>query len=485
MLLKDLIKNIDDAEVIGDLNLEISDIKIDSNSVMDGTLYIALKGKEHDGHSFIRVVENYGAKAIITEKKLDTTLCQVIVKDSRIAMCIVAKEFYNRPDEKVKFIGVIGTNGKTTSTHFIKSILDTAGKKCGLIGTLGYFYGSYKEESTLTTPDPLELYKILAEMVENDVEYVVMEVSAHAIKLNKVYGINFDVAIFTNFTQDHLDYFESMEEYKRTKLSFFDKNFCKYILANSDDEVGREIINKYKGVISYGIKNPADVFAVNIKKTENGSKFIINLFDCIYDVNLNMIGDFNISNALGAATATALIGIDCDNVVNGLENLKCVSGRLEKVELKDYNVFIDYAHTPDGLYKALNTLKQSCKGKLICVFGCGGNRDKSKRKLMGKISGEVADYTIVTSDNPRFEEPMDIIFEIEKGILEVTKNYILIQDRAEAIKYALESASKLDYILIAGKGGENYQEILGIKHQYNDKDKVKEIYKKLKGWKLI
>lgn len=481
MLLKDLVKNVKDAEIIGDCNVEISDIKIDSNSVMEGTLFIALKGKEYDGHTFLRVVENYGARAIVTERKLDTNLSQVIVKDSRIAMCVIAKEFYNRPDEKLKFIGVIGTNGKTTTTHFIKSILDQADKKCGLIGTLGTFYGKVKVDPVLTTPDPLELYKMLADMVENQIEYVVMEVSAHAIQLNKLHGIKFDVAIFTNFTQDHLDYFETMQEYKKAKLSFFDKNFCKFILANSDDEVGTEIINKYKGVISYGIKNPSDVFAVNIERSETGSVFVMNLFDCIYDVNLNLIGDFNISNALSAATATALIGINCDDIVKGLENVKCVSGRLEKVDVDGYNVFIDYAHTPDGLYKTLTTLKRSVKGKLICVFGCGGNRDKLKRRIMGKISGEIADYTIITSDNPRFEDPMDIIFEIEKGILEVTKNYILIQDRSEAINYALENACKDDCVLIAGKGSENYQEVLGIKHLYNDKDKVKEVYKKLKG----
>ncbi len=481
MLLKDLVKNVKDAEIVGDCNVEISDIKIDSNSVMEGTLFIALKGKEYDGHTFLRVIENYGARAIVTEKKLDTNLCQIIVKDSRIAMCIVAKEFYNRPDEKLKFIGVIGTNGKTTTTHFIKSILDQADKKCGLIGTLGTFYGKVKVEPSLTTPDPLELYKLLADMVENQMEYVVMEVSAHAIKLNKLYGINFDVAIFTNFTQDHLDYFETMEEYKKAKVSFFDKNFCKYILANSDDEVGVEIINKYKGVISYGIKNPSDVFAVNIERSEAGSTFVMNLFDCIFDVNLNLIGDFNVSNALAAAASTALIGVDCEDIIRGLDNVKCVSGRLEKVDIDGYNVFIDYAHTPDGLYKTLSTLKSNVKGKLICVFGCGGNRDKLKRKIMGKISGEIADYTIITSDNPRFEDPMDIIFEIEKGILEVTKNYILIQDRSEAINYALENACKDDCVLIAGKGSENYQEVLGIKHLYNDKDKVKEVYKKLKG----
>ncbi len=479
MLLKDLLKNLGDYRLIGDNEIEITDIKIDSNSVVDGNLFIALKGRQNDGHAFIRNVENYGAKAIVTEKQLETTLTQIIVKDSRLAMSILAKEFYGNPAKKLKIIGVVGTNGKTTTTHFIKSILDQAGKNCGLIGTLGTFYNGVFLEPTLTTPDPLNLYKILSDMVDNGVEYVAMEISAHAIDLSKVYGLDFEVAVFTNFTQDHLDYFNTMEEYKKAKMSFFDKCRCGYIVSNSDDEVGLEIINKYKGVISYGINNPSDVFAVNIEKTVNGNRFIINLFDCLYEVNLNLIGLFNVYNALSAATAVALLGINCEQIVKGLDNVKCVNGRLEKVEIEDLNVYVDYAHTPDGLYNALKTLKKITKGRLISVFGCGGNRDKTKRKIMGEISGELADFTVITSDNPRFEEPMDIIFEIEKGVLTKSKEYVLIQDRAQAIKYAMQMATKDDLILIAGKGSENYQEILGIKHLYNDKDKIKEIYESL------
>ena len=475
MKLKSAIENLKTIKVIGDLNVNIVDVKIDSNSVTSGTLFICLSGQNYDSHNFIKQVEKYGAVAVITEKELDTNLTQIIVKDTRLAMPIIAGNFYGHADKKLKIIGVTGTNGKTTTTHLIKNVLEKSGVKCGIIGTLGVFYDGVEEESTLTTPDPLELHRIFSNMVKKGVKVVAMEVSAHALYLKKLEGLTFDVGIFTNLTRDHLDFFCDMNEYKRAKLSLFDNLKCRYIVSNVDDEVGIEIYKNYKNVITYGLENPADVFAIKVKERINGTSFVVNLFDCVFNVKNELMGRFNVYNLLSALTACCLVGISPKCAVDGVNDIKSISGRLEKVYGGEYSVYVDYAHTPDGLKKVLITLKPLSNKKLICVFGCGGNRDNGKREEMGRISGEFADFTVITSDNPRYEEPMDIIRQIEEGILQKNKNYVLVQDRTEGIRYALNLAKKGDVVLVAGKGSEKYQEILGIKHFYNDKDTIIEI----------
>ena len=478
MKLSALIKDLSVKKVIGKTDVEIDNLQIDSNAVTSGSLFICLSGRDFDGHTFVRQVENYGAVAIITEKETDAAITQVIVDNCRAAMGVIASNFYSHPEKKMKIIGVTGTNGKTTTTHLIKSICDNAGIKCGVIGTLGTFYLDKFTEPSLTTPDPFVLYKTFYEMHNSGVKVVVMEVSAHALRLDKVSNLVFDVGVFTNLTQDHLDFFGDMDSYKRAKLKMFESGKCKYTVVNSDDETGLEIIKNNKNVISYGINNPSDVFAIQLKKTKNGTKFVCNLFDCIFDVNLKLMGIFNVYNALAAATAAALISVDTEKIIEGIDKINGVSGRLERIYNEDFSVYLDYAHTPDGLKKALCALRESCENRLICVFGCGGNRDKSKRAIMGRISGEYADFTIITSDNPRYEEPMDIIGSIEKGLLEKSKNYVIVQDRKEGIKYAVEMAEKGDVLLIAGKGSEKYQEILGIKQVYNDKDTVMDVLRK-------
>ncbi len=475
MRLSKLVKKTTVKQIIGNIDIEVEGVKIDSNKVTKGDLFICIKGGDFDGHNFATNAELYGASAVVAERKLDLSIPQIIVEDTRQAMSFFAREFYSAPDRKLKLIGVVGTNGKTTTTHIIKTILENSGVKCGVIGTLGVFYGDKVIEPTLTTPDPLELYKIFSEMVECGIKAVVMEVSAHAIYFEKVKGLNFEVGVFTNFTRDHLDFFEDMEKYKQTKLSFFKNNNCKYVVTNSDDELGLEIANTREDSISYGIYNPSDVFGIDIKSSRFGSSFVLNLFDCIYSVDLNLIGEFNIYNALASATATALFGIKTDKIILGLKRVQSVSGRLECVYDGRYRVFVDYAHTPDGLEKTLNSLRKITEKRLICVFGCGGNRDKGKRQVMGEISGKLADFTVVTSDNPRYEEPMEIIMEIEKGVLKQSKSYVLIQDRKDAIEYAMNMADEGDVIVVAGKGSEKYQETLGIKRVYNDKDTVSEI----------
>ncbi len=475
MKLSKLLCSLTDYKVIGDVDIEIDGINIDSNSVTDRSLFICLKGRDFDGHNYIRQVEMYGAVAVLTEKKLSTNLVQVIVKDTRKVMNIIAKEYYNNPDKKLKLIGVCGTNGKTTTAHIIKTIFDTAKIPCGVIGTLGTFYNDKYIEPSLTTPDPLVLHKIFSDMVEDGIKVVVMEVSAHSVALDKLNGLSFEVAIETNFTQDHLDFFIDMETYKQAKLKFFNEIESKYTVVNSDDSLGIEILRSKKGVLSYGIDNPADVFAVKMTKKKNGSNFVINLFDCLYEIDLNLIGKFNVYNALASASATALMGVSLNDVKKGLESVKTVSGRLEKIYDKDFSIFIDYAHTPDGLLKSITALKDSNFNRIILVFGCGGNRDNSKRKIMGQIAGKYSDFSVITSDNPRYEEPMEIISEIESGMLEESKNYVLVQDRAEGIRYAINMVKSGDVILVAGKGSEQYQEILGTKHVYNDKDTIMEI----------
>lgn len=474
MKLSSIIKGVDIVSTVGDLNVLVNDLTCDSKTVNKNSLFICIKGKSFDGHSYVKEAEIYGACAIITERKVESRLPQIVVKDTREAMSVISANFYSNPDKKMKIIGVTGTNGKTTIVNLIKSVLDNSGVKCGVIGTLGISYADKFIEPTLTTPDPIFLHKTFYDMYQAGIKVVVMEVSAHAVDLKKIYGINFEVGVFTNLTQDHLDYFGDMESYKRAKLSFFDKR-CKYIVSNSDDKVGREIIKNTTGVISYGIYNPADVFAIDMEYSEKGTRFIVNLFDKIYDLQTKLLGEFNVYNVIGVATVCSLIGVGTDQVIKSLQGVNSVCGRLEKIHQEDFTVYVDYAHTPDGLLKSISTLKKICDGRVYCLFGCGGNRDKAKRQLMGKISGENADFTIITSDNPRYEEPMDIIYEIEKGILSVSKNYVIVEDRKEAIKYAISNLKKGDILLIAGKGAENYQEILGIKHPFNDKDTLKEL----------
>ncbi|MCQ2400269.1 MAG: UDP-N-acetylmuramoyl-L-alanyl-D-glutamate--2,6-diaminopimelate ligase, partial [Clostridia bacterium] len=326
----------------------------------------------------------------------------------------------------------------------ISHILNGYGIKTGVIGTLGVFYGDVVQEPTLTTPDPPELFKILREMVDDGVKVAVMEVSAHAGALKKIDGIKFQLGVFTNFTRDHLDYFGDMESYKQAKLRFFNNERCENLIVKSDDVLGRGIIKNNEKTVSYGIENPADAFAINLKSTPTGESFVVNLFDKIFNVKLPVCGRFNVYNALASMVACSTLKVPTKFIVENVSSFSGASGRLEKIIGKNFSVFVDYAHTPDGLEKSLTALKEITEGKLICVFGCGGNRDKGKREEMGKVSGNLADFTVITSDNPRFEEPMSIIRNIEKGGLELTEDYVVIENRENAIRYALKMATPSD-----------------------------------------
>ena len=488
MQLLELIKDIKIKQIIGENseNIEIHRIATDSRLKMENGLFICIKGENIDSHEYVKDAIKNGAVAVITEKVLDEKVCQILVEDSRETMGLVASAFYGNPSKKLKIIGITGTNGKTTTSYMVASILEKAEKKVGVIGTLGIVYARKKIASDMTTPDPLELQKTFAEMAAYGIEYVVMEVSAHALYYKKIAGIQFTACIFTNFTQDHLDFFQSMQNYKKAKGQLFMQERCPIAILNGDEEFGREIAlsradDAFDGrkdckTVFYGLKTPTDAFAVITDESLHGTECMLNINDALCRISLSLVGKHNVYNALAAATCAMELQIDVDAIANGLNELKGVKGRLEYIaSFQDAAIYVDFAHTPDGLIKSLETLKLHCKGRLICLFGCGGNRDKSKRSQMGEVAAKQSDFCILTSDNPRYEDPLDIISEIEKGYRRFSVKYVVVPDRKKAIEYAMEFLKKGDVLLIAGKGGEEYQEIMGIKYAFSDENTVKDI----------
>lgn len=474
MRLKELLKDIEILKTNVDLNSEIKDIKIDSKKVKEGDIFVALEGMVNDGHSFCIEAMKKGANALIVQKEIDKTQPFVQVADTRNALSIISGNFYGNRHRQLKLIYIVGTNGKTTTSYILNAILNRNGNKTAVIGTLGAIIDKRKINTDLTTPDPMTLHYLLNEAYKNDIEYVILEASAHAIFLRKLDGLKAEIAIFTNISQDHLDYFKCMDKYANVKLSIFDNNKVKLSIINSDDTYGRGIIKKKNCVsISYGINNPAEVFAVDIVAYNNKSRFIVNAFDDIAEITLPLVGQFNIYNALSAITAAKSLSVPMDIIRISISSLKEVSGRFNIIKT-DITVIIDYAHTPDGLENLLKASKTVTGARTITVFGCGGDRDKTKRPLMGKIAGMYSDFCIITSDNPRFEDPMAIIKDIEGGVAEITQNYICIKDRANAIAYAVKFAEQGDKIIIAGKGSENYLDIMGVKLPYSDKKTVKQ-----------
>ena len=476
MKLNELIKQIDYEDACGDLDVEISGIATRAESVCPGDAFVCYKGVNHDSHAFADRAAKNGAAAIICEREVECSLPKVTVEDGRKAVTKLARAFYGYADRQLKLVAVTGTNGKTTTTYMLKSIFDKNASKTGIIGTLGIAYGDIFISPELTTPDPVFLHRVFRDMVNAGVEYVFMEVSAHALYFDKIGGLHFEAGIFTNCTQDHLDFFKDMQSYAECKCKLFERGRCDIAIINSDDELGASLCNGLPNVLSYGLDNPADTFAVNIKEEMSGSSFVINVSDEIFDVKLRLPALHNVYNALAAATCAHALGVNPETIAEGLFALERVSGRLEKVaSYKSAEIFVDFAHTPDGLEKSLLALKKLCKGKLYCMFGCGGNRDTAKRAVMGEIAAKIADFVIITSDNPRFEDPYEIISQIESGVKKAGKNFVSITDRESATEYAVNLLEKDDILLVAGKGGENYQEIMGIKHSYNDNTVIKKL----------
>jgi UDP-N-acetylmuramoyl-L-alanyl-D-glutamate--2,6-diaminopimelate ligase len=478
MKLAELLQFVPHEEVKGNTQTEITGLAVNSKIVQEGQAFICYRGGNADGHHYVQEAVERGAVCVVCERELDLppTVTQVLVKDGRKSATQLARAFYGFADQKLQLIAVVGTNGKTTTTYMLRSIFQSAGKKVGVIGTLGIVYGDKTIAPELTTPDPIFLHEVLADMVQSGVEVVCMEVSAHAIWFGKTEGITFRVGIFTNCTQDHLDFFQDFATYAQCKKSFFLGNACQFAVVNADDKLGLELIRTRKKCFSYGLQNPADVFAVNITETESGSSFVLNVFDSLYDIDLGMPALFNVYNAMGASACACLMGISLSAVAEGLQSLHGVAGRLEYIgTYHGARIYVDFAHTPDGLEKSLTALRKLCKGKLICLFGCGGNRDKTKRPLMGKIASTLADFCVVTSDNPRYEDPYDIIAQIESGMQDCGLCYVGITEREVATEYAIRLLEEGDILLVAGKGGENYQEVMGIKHHYNDNTVIKKL----------
>lgn len=482
MTLYELIKRIDVKKAVNPADPEITNLACDSKKVTRGTLFFCFKGLNADGHDYAKAALESGAAAFIAEHELKVDAPQIIVEDARECMGIVASDYYKNPIDKMGLVCVTGTNGKTTTTYVLKEIFEENGLKVGLIGTSGIYIDHEKFDATMTTPDPIELHGWFSKMYDAGVKVVVMEVSAHAIDLNKMAGVRCDVAIFTNLSQDHLDYFKTMEKYKATKMKFFDKKYCRLAVVNADDETGREIAKTANvPCATYGIFKPANVFAIDVNCSENGTDYVINLFDELASVNTSLLGTFNVYNTMAAITAARLYGVPVNVICEGVANLVGVEGRFNKIDSGlGFSVIVDYAHTPEGLKNVMQTAKKICRGKLITVFGCGGNRDKTKRRVMGEWADKISDIIIVTSDNPRFEEPDDIISDVRQGI--TRKEYVsFISDRRAAISTAVGIARAGDIVLVCGKGAENYQEIKGVKYPFDDKTEIKAALDALKS----
>ena len=472
MTLKEIVQSID-CQIFGDSDIDIKGIAYDSRKVEPGFLFVAIKGFETDGHKYIESAVKNGACAVIGEEDLELSCTYVKTGNSRKALALCAAEFYGHPERKLKIIGLTGTNGKTTTTYLIRQILMLKGLRCDLIGTNQTIIGDDVQESSRTTPESLDLFEIFSRMAQSGGEYVVMEVSSHSLDLDRVCGVQFETAVLTNITQDHLDFHKTMDNYAAAKAKLF--AMSKTSAINKDSDYAQVCIDKSMGkVTTYSIKEESDMQASNIRMSERGVIFSISLNGEIHEMRLGIPGEFSVYNALAAISACINIGIDITDIEKGLVLAKSVKGRIEVVHTNTpYTVIIDYAHTPDGMENIINAVKAFAKARIITVFGCGGNRDSSKRPKMGAIAEKLSDIAVVTSDNPRCEEPEAIIKDILKGMTK--DNYTVVTNRREAIKYAMEIAEKDDIIILAGKGPETYQEIDHVKHDFDERVVVKEI----------
>ena len=489
MKLKNILEGIEGLKAKGDLDIEIKGIERDSKKVKKGYIFVAITGFTVDGHDYIESAIENGATAIVVEninkikkKEIPDDITIISAKNTREFLALSSCNFYNNPSKKFKLIGITGTKGKTTTTFMIKDILEKAGKKVGLIGTVAiYINGNKVIDSDRTTPESLELQKIFSKMVEEKVEYVIMEVSSQSLKLHRVDGCNFDIVAFTNFSEDHISEKEhpNMQDYFESKLKLF--NMCKKGFVNIDDLHGNKIPNMFpeNEIIGYGIDNFGNVLAKDITITNSYVDFKVKITDRNERIKVDIPGRFTVYNALCAICISKQLGIDPETIKEALEKVK-VPGRSEMVENKlNIPIMIDYAHSPESLENILRAVKSYTKGRVISVFGCGGDRDTRKRPIMGEISGKIADYTIITSDNPRTEKPEDIVKDIEEGIIKTKGKYEVIVDRKQAIEKAIKMANKNDIIVLAGKGHEPYQEINGVKHSFDERIIVKEIIKNI------
>ncbi|KRF32166.1 UDP-N-acetylmuramoyl-L-alanyl-D-glutamate--2,6-diaminopimelate ligase [Paenibacillus sp. Soil787] len=467
----------------GDAETEITGIEADSRKIKTGDMFLCIPGLTADGHDYAPKAIALGASALVTERVLDLPIPQLVVKDARYAMAALSAHFYGYPSKELKLIGITGTNGKTTSTYLIEKILRDQGFTTGLMGTIQMKIGDAYTEMERTTQEAVDLQRSFRQMCEQKTDYCIMEVSSHALELGRVKGVHFRSGIFTNLTQDHLDYHKTMDAYAAAKGLLFsrlgngfssDLKERQYAILNADDAASHTFSKLTAAqIITYGIENECDVRATNIRITAQGTEFQLISFAGEAFFRMKLVGKFNVYNALGSIAAALAEGIPLEAIRNSLEDITVVDGRMEVVnEGQDYLVLVDYAHTPDGLENALSTVRDFAEGKVITVFGCGGDRDRTKRPLMGKVTAKYSDYLYVTSDNPRTENPDAILDDIVPGLKEVNypkEQYELIVDRKKAIQKAIEGAGPKDVILIAGKGHETYQDVMGVKHDFDDR----------------
>lgn len=463
----------------------ISGISIDSRAIKKGDVFVAIKGEVFDGHDFVDEAIDKGAAAVVVSAGFrhgDCGVPLISVPDTKEALAILARDFYGNPSAKIKVIGITGTNGKTTTSYLAESIFTAAGRKAARLGTIDYKIGDRLMEAVNTTPSSLVLNRLLKEMVESSCDYVCLEVSSHSLEQRRVEEILFDVGVFTNITPEHLDYHKSFEGYLEAKKILFSRlRHDASAVLNIDDRNFENIRRAVsaKRVMSFGIGYGADVAARDLKMDLDGTEFLLVTKRGDIPVKTSLMGRHNVSNILAAAGAALAEGVGLDSIKKGIESLKEVPGRLEPVKAKnDFRIFIDYAHTDDALKNVLEMLNTVKRNRLIVVFGCGGERDRSKRPRMGKVAARLADFVVITTDNPRNEDPGLIAEEIRQGIREDFKDYEVVLDRREAIEKALSTADSGDIVLIAGKGHEKYQIIGDRKIPFSDREAVKEIYQK-------
>lgn len=488
MLLKELASLFTVSRTIGDGHVDVRGIQFDSREVKQGDLFLCVRGLAVDGHDYAAKAVEAGAAALVVEQPLPLDIPMLVVKDVRGAMPVIANHFYGYPSRSMKIIGITGTNGKTTSTYIIEKILGDRAYRTGLMGTVETKIGTEVHPANRTTQESLDMQRNLARMRDVGTEYCIMEVSSHALDLGRVKSTRFRTALFTNLTQDHLDYHKTMEEYRAAKGLLFSRlgnggveqpEERSYAVLNADDPASVFYAKEAAvEVITYGIDHPADVAASNIRITSKGTTFRLTTYLGEADISLKLVGKFNVYNTLGAVAVCLLEGVSLEQVKQSLEELLPVGGRMEAVDAgQDFQVLVDYAHTPDGLENALAAVKEVAAGRVITVFGCGGDRDRTKRPIMGRIAAEYSDYVFATSDNPRTEDPDAILQDIEPGIKEAglgSNRYEMIVDRRTAIQKAIEMASSNDVVLIAGKGHETYQLIKGATHHFDDREEARE-----------
>ena len=475
MKLSTLLQGVKTLNAFEDVEIERVTDKI--KDTKENTLFVCIDGNQFDGHKMAQQALQNGAVAVISERDLKIN-GQIKVQNTRKAYSQIASNFYDNPTKKLKLIGVTGTNGKTSTSFFIKNMLNGMGYKCGLIGTIENDFGDGKLESTLTTPEPMELQKLFRNMVNNDCEYCVMEVSSQALAQKRVYGLEYEISILTNITVDHLDYHITMENYINSKLELL-KNSKKAIVNIDDNNVKTALSRIECPVVTCStVDNKADYTAKNVICNESFVQYELVGINCIGRINVNLPGEFTVYNSLCASSALLELGFSIEDVAKSAEKIKQVKGRAERVTIsKNFTVIIDYAHTPDGLENILKCIKGFSKGKIITVFGCGGDRDKSKRAEMGRIAGELSNIAVVTSDNPRTENPLLIINDILAGMEKTKSKLAIIENRRQAIEFALSKARRGDVVLLAGKGHETYQIIGNEKIHFDEREIIKEYFK--------